>query len=333
MKKKPTGWQVVLPLIFVVGTIAAPPRALAQTDQATKEATESQLKEGLQDPSMLFNLAKAEELTGHLAEALQHYKLFVADRTVAGGDRETALEHIAELAALVGHIAIDATAGAELWIDDQMLPNKAPLGEPADVAAGTHTVRARLGDQTETVSVSCAPGQTVQAKIDIVLTGAPLLPVPTARESIANLQGTGQKPPKDERYAASGARVATLVALGVGAVALLGTGIGLEVASSKASSAAAADATQLQYGGISSSVCSDPMMAESITACSSLANELSAHSADASAATGLFVGAGVLAATFAVTWVLWPKARLGEQAAVVPLVSPSMAGLGLGGSF
>src|SRR5580698_7278112 len=92
MKKKPTGWQVVLPLIFVVGTIAAPPRALAQTDHATKEATESQLKEGLQDPSMLFNLAKAEELTGHLAEALQHYKLFVADRTVAGGDRETALE-------------------------------------------------------------------------------------------------------------------------------------------------------------------------------------------------------------------------------------------------
>jgi hypothetical protein len=127
--------------------------------------------------------------------------------------------------------------------------------------------------------------------------------------------------------------VATLVALGVGAVALLGTGIVLEVASSKASSAAAADVTQLQYGGISSSVCSDGMMAESITACSNLANELSAHSADASAATGLFVGAGVLAATFAVTWVVWPKARLGEQAEVVPLVSPSMAGLGLGGSF
>jgi hypothetical protein len=333
MRKKLTGWQVVLPLVLVVGTIAVPPRALAQTDPATKEAAESQLKDGPRDPSILFNLARAEQLAGHLAEALQHYKLFVADRTVAGGDRETALEHIAELAALVGHIAIDATAGAELWIDDQMLPSKAPLGEPADVAAGTHTVRARLGDQTETVNVSCAPGQTVQAKIDIVLTGAPLLPVPTARESIANLQGAGQKPPKDERYAASGARVATLVALGVGAVALLGAGIGLEVASSKASSAAAADVTQLQYGGISSSVCSDGMMAESITACSNLANELSAHSAEAGAATGLFVGAGVLAATFAVTWVVWPKARLGEQAEVVPLVSPSMAGLGLGGSF
>jgi hypothetical protein len=333
MRKKPTGWQVVLPLVLVVGTTAVPPRALAQTDPATKEAAESQLKEGLRDPSILFNLARAEQLTGHLTEALQHYKLFVADRTVAGGDRETALEHIAELAALVGHIAIDATAGAELWIDDQRLPSKAPLGEPADVAAGTHTLRARLGDQTETVSVSCAPGQTVQAKIDIVPTGAPLLRVPTARENIANLQGTVQKPPKDERYTASGARVATLVALGVGAVALLGAGIGLEVASSKASSAAAADVTQLQYGGISSSVCSDGMMAESITACSNLANELSAHSAEASAATGLFVGAGVLAATFAVTWVVWPKARLGEQAEVVPLVSPSMAGLGLGGSF
>src|ERR1700677_4063020 len=125
MKKKPTGRQVVLALVLapalVVGTMAAPPRALAQTEQATKEAAESQFKEGLRrldagdeegarrsffsaygvlrDPSILFNLASAEQLTGHPVEALQHYKLFVADRTVAGGDRETALERIVELTA------------------------------------------------------------------------------------------------------------------------------------------------------------------------------------------------------------------------------------------
>jgi hypothetical protein len=355
MNKTPRGRQLVVALALVAAAIATSPRALGQTEQATKEAAESEFKEGLRrldagdeegarrsflsaysvlrDPSILYNLASTERLTGHPVEALQHYKLFVADRTAAGGDRETALERIMELTALVGHVAIDAPAGAELWVDEQMLPSKAPLSEPADVAAGTHTVRARFGDQTRTVSVSCAPGQTVQAKIDIPLTEASPLLVPTAPESIANLRETGEKPPKEERYVSSAARVTTLVVLGAGAVALLGAGIGLEVASSKASSAAAADVTQLQYGGISSSVCSDAMMAQNITACSNLASELSAHSTEASAAAGLFVSAGVLAATFAVAWVAWPKTRVGERAQILPLVSPSMAGLGLGGSF
>ena len=46
-------------------------------------------------------------------------------------------EGIKELAAALahlGHVTIVAPSGADLWIDGVMLPRKAPLGEPADVA-------------------------------------------------------------------------------------------------------------------------------------------------------------------------------------------------------
>jgi hypothetical protein len=64
-----------------------------------------------------------------------------------------------------------------------------------------------------------------------------------------------------------------------------------------------------------------------------LLNELSTRSTDANLGTGMFIGAGVLAAAFAATWVVWPKTRGGDGAMVLPLLSPNAAGLGLRGSF
>jgi hypothetical protein len=125
-----------------------------------------------------LNLARAEQLTGHWVDALTHYKMFVAENSVTGVDRETARKRIAELTPLVGHVTVIAPSGADLWIDGQMLPRKAPLSEPADVSAGMHTVQARLGDQTKSVGISCQAGQTVTAKIDIEMSGTPVVVVP-----------------------------------------------------------------------------------------------------------------------------------------------------------
>jgi hypothetical protein len=132
-------------------------------------------------------------------------------------------------------------------------------------------------------------------------------------------------------YESSGAKVATLIALGVGATALLGAGIGFEVASSSALNDVNADHAQIQRaGGNSMYFCTaNP----TVSPCSDESTKAGAHATDGNLATGMFVGGGVLAVAAVVTWVVWPKKRVEDGALVLPIVSPRMAGLGLACSF
>jgi hypothetical protein len=136
------------------------------------------------------------------------------------------------------------------------------------------------------------------------------------------------EPEKRFHYETPGAKVATVVVLGIGAAGLLAAGIGLEVASSNASSTASTDTKALQKGGGSTSVCFRSSSAQ----CTNLASENSSHASDGNAALGLFIGSGVLVAAALVTSQVWPKRQV-EDAHIVPLVSPQMGGLGLVGSF
>jgi hypothetical protein len=272
-------------------------------------------------PNIVFNLARAEQLTNHPVDAIAHYKLFVADGAVTAVDRETARRRIVELSALVGHIQIDAPSGADLWVDGQMLAGKAPLTEPADVSSGMHTVQARVADQTKTVTVTCGAGQTVTANIDIHVTGSPVVVVAMPGEG-------GQAPVQSFHYETSRAKVAVLIGLGAATVGLLSAGIGLEVAGSSSASTASTDRTALQKGGTSTSVCTG----NSSTACANLASANQSAASDRNVATGLLVGAGVAAAALVVTLVAWPKTKVFD-AKVSALVTPTTQGLSFGGTF
>jgi hypothetical protein len=350
MRNEAAGRRVALAIALVVAATATSPAAVAQTDPATKEA-ESRFKEGLahhdagdeegarlsflqaysvlKRPNILYNLARAEQLTGHPVEAIQHYKIFVEDSTVAAGDRDTAKKRILELTPLVGHVSFDAPVGTELWVDGQMLASKAPLSEAVDVAPGTHSVQGRLGDTTKTVTVSCAAGQTATAKIDIVLTGPPLVLVPMPGESPpAPPPGAAET---GSHGASSTAKIVTVTALGAGAIAFLAAGIGFEVASSSEDSDRQTFAQSL---GNSPTVCNRPSPSNA-TVCSEWQNAAQAHARDGNLAAGMLATAGVLAAAAVVTWSVWPKRRDGTSAGarVVPMASPQLAGLGVVGSF
>jgi hypothetical protein len=342
----------VLTLALATSPIA--PTAWAQsppTPEAIKEA-ESRFKEGLRRhdsgdeenarlsfleafsvlkrPNILFNLARAEQLTGHPVDAIAHYKLFVADNTVTAVDREIARKRIVELSAIVGHVIIDAPSGADLWIDGQMLPRKAPLSEPADVAGGMHTIQARLGDQTKTATVACSPGQTVTTKIVIEGTpgaGVVVVAIPGEGGQAAATVATAPPAPTFHEETSKG-KIGLLIGLGAGAVGLLAGGIGLEVAGSSSAGTAATDRTALQKGGTSTTVCNG----STSTACTNLASENSSASSARNTAIGLFVGAGVFAAAFGVTLAVWPKTKVFD-AQVTPVVTPTSGGLALGGRF
>jgi hypothetical protein len=350
-KKAAPRLGILMGLALAASASARPAWAQAQSPEAINEA-ESRFKEGLRRhdagdeegarlsflqafsvlkrPNILFNLARAEQLTGHPVDAIGHYKLFAADNTVTAVDRETARRHVVELSAIVAHVAIEAPTGADLWIDGQMLPRKAPLSEPADVAAGKHTIQARLADQTKTTTVSCLPGQTTKARIEIEIAGTPVVIVPMPGEP-----GAPPAPAPAERpfhYETPAAKVVTVVALGVGAAALLGVGIGLEAASSSASSALTADHEQItKAGGNPNTFCTT---SPSASPCADELSKASSRTGDANAAAGMFVGTGVLAVAAVATYILWPKKRVEDNTArVVPMVSPGTAGLGLVGSF
>jgi hypothetical protein len=274
----------------------------------------------LKRPNILFNLARAEQLTNHPVDAITHYKMFVADNTVTGADRETARKRIDELSLIVGHVMIEAPTGADLWIDGVMLPRKAPLNEAADVAGGTHTVQARLGDQTKTATVACNAGQTVTAKIDITVVGP-------GGVVVVQMPGEGGAP---YHYETPGAKIGVLIGLGAATVGLLSGGIGLEVAGSSASNSAATDRTALQKGGTSTSVCTGSMSA----ACTNLANENNSAAGDRNTATGLFVGAAVAAVAFGVTLAVWPKTKVMDaKVSAAPIITPTMQGFAFDGTF
>jgi hypothetical protein len=247
---------------------------------------------------------------------------------VTGADRETAKKRVLELTPLTGHVAIDAPAGAELSIDGQALASRAPLREPADVAAGTHTVVARLDDQTQTVIVTCAAGETVTAKVDIVRTGAPLVVLPIAGEAAAT-PPSRPEPERGSQVENSSAKIVTVAALGVAAAALAGTGIALDVASANDLTNAENALGSLAMGRSPSSVCYPNA---SSPACQAAHIAAETHVSRGNEAVGMLAGAGVLGAAAIMTWSFWPKKRT-DGARVVPVVSPAMAGLGVSGSF
>jgi hypothetical protein len=314
-----------------------PRTAWGQTDTAVREA-EARFKEGLKHhdagdeegarlsfleaysvlkrPNLLFNLARAEQLTGHPVDALTHYKTFVADNTVAVADRETARAHIVELNGMLGHIQIDASTGSEVLIDGQPLPGKAPFGEAVDVPTGPHSLEARLGDQTKMAGVSCVAGQTATAKLEIQ--------PPPAAEVVAPAPLVAHAEPEEEanapvRYVASGGKIATAVVLGVVAVAGVGLGVGMQLAASAKGNDVAID----QQGGNASS-CSTTMSAR----CARLTSDTNAETSDENVRTGAFIGAGVFGVAAAVVWAALPNTYAVRSARrLVPLVSPGFAGL------
>jgi hypothetical protein len=325
--------------VAVAAVGIAPRTAWAQSQTESQEA-EARFKEGLRHhdtgdeegarlsfleaysvlkrPNLLFNLARAEQLTGRFVDAISHYKAFAADSTVDPADRETARKHIVELSALVGHVQIDAPSGADLWIDGQHLAGKAPLKEPADVSAGPHTVQARLGDQTKMAGVSCEAGQTVTAKIEMeampdpALAGGP----PTS--------GPGRLEPEESNrpvlHVASRGKIVTTVVLGTAAVAAIGVGVGMQLdASAKGS-----DVTNAEHGGGSSSC-----FGQTSVRCMQLSSDANAEATADNVRTGAFIGAGVLAVAAVVVWAAWPNSKVVESSRhVVPLVSPGFAGIG-----
>jgi hypothetical protein len=334
--------------------MAAPGVATAADDQATREA-EARFSEGLsrvkthdfeaarlsfaqayavlRRPLILWNLALAEEKTGHALEALQHFRRVVGEADGAL-DRANAQKHVDMLMGQTARIDVKAPPGVVLVLDGGGTLT-APLAEPLDVMPGRHVLDAKLSQGAQSFEVDAAAGQVAHVSF-MPLEG----PSPAATPAVSLPPPAPQSPP-DVRVA-EGARAdvappsqsfwtpRTVTAVAVGGAAVVTLGLGVYFGLASEANAGSVSTFQTQH--TAPNTCHDPVGAL-VATCKQWDSDLQTENRDAAVSNVFYVAGGILSAVAIATWFLWPKDAHGTEAWVLPQVGPTGAGLVSGGRF
>lgn len=276
----------------------------------------------LKKPDILWNLALAEQKSGHPVEAIGHFKQLQHDaRTDA--DRTNAAKHVTDLLIQTGHIEVAAAVGAQVTVDGSMV-GVAPLADQVDVAAGKHHVEAANAQGKKAADVDAALGQVVHVSFleaAPTVEGRPQPPQPAATDA----QPVSPMPAETTASAPFWSpRAITVIALGGGAVLTGVMGLGFGIASSNDSSTA----TTLRQ--------QNPNCAGFTTAgCQRLQSTTQAQHDEHVTSEVMWIVSGVLAAGAVATWFLWPKPSQSASAGVhvVPVASAGGGGLVAVGRF
>jgi hypothetical protein len=294
-------------------------------DESNHEAARVKFSQAwmlLRSPAILFNLARSEQLSGHLVEALEHFRLFVGmgrDPKVTEQQRDRAKEFVTELTAKVGQVEIDAAPKSQIAIDGKPVAWTSPA-EPVVVMPGSHEVAATLEGNTMRVTVDAAAGAITKAKLK------PEAPPPPPPGALAAPAATPEKP---EEHAWSTGQIAGLAVAGGGVVAA-GLGFYFHIDSSNAGDDADGKVQNLGASG-----CRDALGTAKPAACSSLADLRDRQDRSAAIRNGLWIGGGALIIGGAALFVLSGKRSQEQPRAwhVVPSVSPKSSGLAIVGAF
>lgn len=325
--------SLLLACVLTSLTMFASPRAAHADDAAVKEA-QARFDEGvaladagkneearlkftqavavLKAPSVLFNLARVEQLTGHELEALDHYKQFLRaaqnDPKVTDALREKTRGYIADLSKKAGQIDLDAPPETRVSVDGKPVDDRNPA-DPLHVTPGRHTLEGSYQGRVKSVVVECPAGLVTKAKLDF--------------------DGPVTDPPPGGEDKASSTKWVVAGALGVAGLAGLGMGIGFGL-SSQTSKDESEDLRRANPG-----LCSPP----GGTNCDAYDGKRSDAETAATVSTIGYVAGGVLLAGSIATMALWPSRS--ERSAVRrptrPILAPSVgsgtAGLSLMGNF
>ncbi|HTQ47061.1 MAG TPA: hypothetical protein VMI75_30105 [Polyangiaceae bacterium] len=326
--------------VAAILAVAAPARA---DDVTTKEA-QARFEEGLgrvkdgdfegarvsfaqayavlKKPDILWNLALAEQKSGHPVEAIGHFKQLQREAR-SDADRANASKHVTELLAQTGHIEVAAVSGAQVSVDGSGV-GVAPLADQVDVAAGKHHVEATSPQGAKSADVDAALGQVVHVSFleaAPTVEGKPQSQQPAATEAQPPSQAGPETTPSAPFW---GPRTITVISIGGLAVLAGAMGLGFGVASSNDSSSA----DKLRQQNPNCSGFTTP-------GCQQLQSTTQSQHDEHVASEVAWIASGVLAAGAVATWFLWPKSTQGTSAGVrvVPTVSASGTGLVAVGRF
>lgn len=333
-----------LPAIaLTLGLMLASAPAWAEPDLARKEAA-ARFEEGnqayaggryeearvkfnqawanLKRPNVLFNLARAEHLTGHLVDAARHYRhyLRLEDPKITSKDRQGTEKYLTDLREKVGRVSVVAPKGTVITVDGERI-EEPDLAEPIEVAPGPHAIAGSWAGKTKQVDVAVLAGAVGNAAFSFDEPPAtPSPPAPSAATSAS--ADPGGAAPEAER-GVSGRAVLGWTLIGAGVVAA-GVGVGYVVASNNAAS----ERDRLK---------ADPGAAQcpaSSSLCSDLKDAADSRVARANAAKVLLIAGGATVVGGVVLLLLPGRRSAGVGSAVVaPMIGPSAGGLAAFGRF
>jgi len=262
-------------------------------------------------PAVLFNLARAEQLSGHTLEALDHYRQFArlsADPKITDAQRQKASENVTELSKKVGQIDIEAPANTRVSIDGHPVDN---IADPIPVQPGKHIVEATIDGKPKSVSVDCAAGTIAKAKLGD----------PNAGSSGSNGHDPGGNPPESEGFWTT--RNTLGVATGSLSAVALGIGFGFLMDSNSKAEDAKTFNTNTPGGACAR---------RALPTCMEYSNKLDDASSSRSIATaGLVIGGAFAAATVAI-FSLWSNNKTtAKTVSIAPTVS--VGSVGVAGKF
>jgi hypothetical protein len=272
-------------------------------------------------PKYLWNLGLAESRGGHPLEALGHLRALAATwpQDASADDRRKLDALIAEDAARVGHVRVDAPAGTSVVIDGTRAAGVTPLPAPVDVAPGNHTLTARLGSRNASTVVAPGPGETVVWQLQFAPEAPATVPVPvraTPAAPVAEVRAPHKKAASERWIAAAG-----FVAGGLATAAIAG---GFLAASSDQNSKWAVLNQTTGY-------CPQP---PATGPCAALKNAADARATDENVAVGLGIASGALIVAGVVSFFVWPESHHdAPKASLAPIVGPNALGAQWSGRF
>jgi hypothetical protein len=277
------------------------------------------------EPKILWNLALAEYKGGRHADALAHFRRYLASSAATDKQRAAAQPMMTEAKGHVGELRIEAPSGSVITLDGARLDE-----EVVFVLPGEHAIAGRFGERTDgtTLAVVAGEARTVRlAKLTGVasVTAPPVVtaPSPPREAEAASSPAATEPPPAADAPSGHGARNLVVTGLGIVGLAGLATGIGLALTSNGQLD----DATAFDRN-IAGGACARRASAS----CDAYAAKLDDVTSTRSVATGFLVGGGVLTAASAVLFFAWPSSS-GARAGVRPVLTLTSAGAGLAGFF
>lgn len=286
-------------------------------------------------PGMRFHLARCEEEQGAFVEALVELDRAreLMDAGVKAADVEkllpSARERVRAKVALLT-IRLPAEVQSALVELDEQVVSHSVVGQPIPINPGKHRVTAvAVGRSRFAGTVELGRGEVKQLTLEMPeATTAPVIVRSTPFEERKAPQAPTATPPAASSDQSGSGKTIALVGEGALLVAGLATGIGFTVAKSSANKDYMAAASQVPESG----GCNDPKPGtKAAQYCPTLLDSLDRRNRDATVATIGFIGAGVSAAAFGLTFFFWPRGD--SPAAVHARASRDGLSLTLSGSF
>jgi hypothetical protein len=310
----------------------------ARTAEEAKDwaSAASKLREAIsikETSGLRFHLAYCEEQQGMLVEALVDYER--ADDLSVEKDEELRAQIPARRTSLQKRIPTVTVllardpATATLVVDGRTMATTS-FGKPIPLNPGKHAF-----------AVSSPGFTTFKAELplnegDALVTNVVLSPEPNADgvSALSAVETAPALPVSRSRSAASSARTYFLVGEAGVALGALAIGVAYTLEGASEDERASNDRTRLAAAnrGSATDACSGPASSAEIPSlCADLQSAVDDAQRDRYVARLGFIGAGVGAAAFAATLVLWPARR--PQAAIRPWIGPGARGLSLEGRF